>query len=575
MNAGPAPHAPDEPRPGSPRRPHWSLALAVAASALPFLALARGEFIGFDAFWHVFIARQDTWYSFWDEIDRNAHPPLFYLALKAAIAALGPNAIAYRLVSVAASLGSAWLVGRIVQRAAGHPWLPAIAAFTFGTSLTTVTVGLEVRAYALATFFMLWATLAFLDLVERSSAAPRPRARAAFALTTSLALLTHYVASLFFLGCCATAAVLTVVDRERRRRFFAQARRRWPASLLTFGVPLAVLALEYGVHVGSWSGRIHHLSAFMFDAGREGAFEFVWRNTEALFSLFAPALHHRPYASTLLVAEPGLAGWAVGALVAAFLAAAVWLACAPARGGGNGAVARRVPPLLLLAMTALLVALALVGRYPYGGTQRHQYFLFPFLVVVPTLAVAEVVRGSPRRIGALAVCLLALAGVLNTANWASHFEVTRGYLMQRPMNRFRELLPAPEAVYVDQFNLIHVFTHHRRWRWRFVHRGEGGGEVDVWRVSQAGAREFYVCRDRRQWLLDFSRPLTYRHLRGCLDVAGAERVAVFRTQQPRRTPRWPVARAAELAAREAPRAGLVPDTVVVSGDDLFAAFSRR
>lgn len=566
---------PDDPRPGSPRRPYRYLYLAVALSALPFLALARAEFIGFDAFWHVFIARQDTWYAFWDEIHRNAHPPVFYLALKAAIAALGSNPIAYRLIPVAASLGSAWLVGRIVQRTAGHPWLPAIAAFTFGTSLTTVTLGLEVRAYALATFLMLWATLALCDLVEPSSAAPRPRARAVFALAASLALLTHYAASLFFLSCCVTAAVLALVDREHRRRFLSQGRRHWPANLLTFGVPLAVLAVEYGAHIGSWRGRIHHLSSFMFDAQREGVLEFVWRNTRALFSLFAPAPHHRPFASTLLVAEPGLPGWAVDLLVASFLAAVGWLALTPSRRNGSAGTARHIPPILLLAMTVLLVALALLGRYPYGGWLRHQSFLFPFLVIVLALAVDEIVRRTNRRIGVLAVWLFALASLLNTANWVSHFQITRGHLMQRPMNRFRELFPAPEAVYVDQFNLIHMFTHHRHWQWRFVHRLQGGRELDVWRVSQTGSREFYVCRDRKQWLLDFSRPLTYRHLRGCLDAAGAERVVVFRTQQPRRTPSWPVAQAEELAAREAPLAGLVPDTVVVSGDDLYAAFTRR
>ena len=564
-----------EPRPegigsGSRPGPRRALRLAVALSALPLLALTPKEFIGFDAFWHVFIARQDTWHAFWDEIHRNAHPPLFYLLLKGAISAFGSNFPAYRLVSVAATLGSAWLVGRIVEETSGRPWMPAIAAFAFGTSLTTVTIGLDVRAYALGTFFMLWATLALLDLVRRSFGAPGHAARVTFALAASLALLTHYAAALFLLACCVTAAVLTVVDRDYRHGLLANGRRHGLANLLTLGAPLAVLAVEYGVHIGSWSGRIHHVSPFFFDPGREGRFEFVWRNTRELFSLFAPALDHRPFASTLAVAEPPLAGWAVDLLVVSFAAAVGWLAFAPSR---HREAVRRAPPILLLAMVGLLVAAALLGRYPYGGWPRHQYFLFPFVVVALALLIDRAARRIGRAAG-LAVTLFALASLLNTASWVSRFRSTEGYLMQTRINRFRELFPAPELVYVDQFALIHVFTHYQDRPWRLHHTSDEPS-IDVWRVGGTGPRGFYVCRDRRQWLLDFSRRLSYRNLRGCLVATGVREAAVLRLQQPRRTANWPVERTEELAARQAEISGLKVETVVVDAEDLYASFARR
>ena len=109
-------HTPADPPPKS--RGFLYLFLAVALSAVPLIVLSRAELIGYDAFWHVFVAQQDQWRNFWQEIRLNAHPPLFYLCLKAAIAALGANPIAYRLVPVVAILGSTWLVGRIVQRTA-------------------------------------------------------------------------------------------------------------------------------------------------------------------------------------------------------------------------------------------------------------------------------------------------------------------------------------------------------------------------------------------------------------------------------------------------------------------------
>lgn len=551
------------------------LSLAVALSAVPLIALSRSELIGYDGFWHVFIARQDDWSNFWDEVRRNAHPPLFYLCLKAAVALFGASPVVYRLVPMVATLGSTWLVGRIVQKTTGRPWLPAVAAFAFGASLTTVSIGLDVRAYALGTFFMLWACLALLELVGRGFAAPDHRARWVFALTAGLALLTHYAASIFLVGCCVAAAIPALVDRDYRRRLSADVRRRWLPNLLTFGVPLAVLAIEYSAHISSWTKRgFNHLSTFLFDPRREGALEFVWRNTGALYELFVPPLVYRRFTSTLIVTGPSLTGAAVGALVIFSLAAVAWLGCRPARGGGGPAVARRVPPVLLVAMTALVIALALAGRYPYGGPLRHQFFLFPFAVIVAALVVDEVALRTNRRIGALAVGLFALASLANTANWLDHFRITRGYLWQDEIDRFRAAFPAPAAVQVDQFNLIHLFTHHHDRSWRFVRRIEGSGAVDVWRVGDAGDTEFYICRDRGQWQLDLSAPVTYLRMAGCLEATGAERVVVFRPQQNGTTASWPLAQTEEVVATAAERAGLTPETVTVSGDDVYAAFAR-
>ena len=81
------------------------LLLACGLIAVPLLALYRTELIGYDAFWHVCVARQDVWSNFWQEVGLTAHPPLFYLCLNAAIALFGSNAFAYRVVSVLATLG--------------------------------------------------------------------------------------------------------------------------------------------------------------------------------------------------------------------------------------------------------------------------------------------------------------------------------------------------------------------------------------------------------------------------------------------------------------------------------------
>ena len=549
------------------------------------IVLSRSELIGYDGYWHIFVARQDDWRSFWEQALATAHPPLLYALVKVATIVFGAGVVAYRLVPMAGALGSTWLLGRIVERTTVQPILPAVAAFAFGSSLTTVTIALDIRSYTLGTFFVLWACLALMDLVEDGlSQAAAHRSRVIFALTCSLALLSHYATALFLVGSVATCAMLSAVDRGYRERLFHDAHGRrpgamWPllsSTALAFGVPFALLAIAYAVHIAKWWARsFNHVAAFLFDPQREDALAFVWRTTKALFELYVPVLDYPGFTTTLTVSGAQLTDFAVATLVVVSLAALGWLGFRPPDTERGAPVARRVPPLLLACITALLVILALLGRYPYGGPLRHQFLLFPFALIVLTLLVDEVAARVGRRAGMLVVGLFALAAVFNTVNWVAHFRVTPGYLLQAEMDRFREVVAAPEAIQVDSFNLFVLFMHHHEWRWRFVGRAAPDESLDLWRVEEAGGQGFYVCRDRRQWLLDLSRAATYRRLAACLEATGTERVAVFRPQQRGVAPAWPVAETEGLAQRAAGEAGLVPETLIVDGESVYAAFVRR
>lgn len=62
-----------------PRRHAWLFALAagfpILLSGLTLTYLGRRELITYDAYWHIFVARQDMWSRFWFEVGDNAHPP--------------------------------------------------------------------------------------------------------------------------------------------------------------------------------------------------------------------------------------------------------------------------------------------------------------------------------------------------------------------------------------------------------------------------------------------------------------------------------------------------------------------
>ncbi|HEV8306869.1 MAG TPA: hypothetical protein VGW35_04325 [Methylomirabilota bacterium] len=60
-----------------------------------------------------------------------------------------PSSIAFP--SIVATVVAAALMGKVAGRLVGQAWLAEVAVLAFGLSASAVDVGLEVRAYALAT----------------------------------------------------------------------------------------------------------------------------------------------------------------------------------------------------------------------------------------------------------------------------------------------------------------------------------------------------------------------------------------------------------------------------------------
>jgi hypothetical protein len=92
-----------------------ALGAVACATSLLLLWLGARQYLSYDGVWHVFIARQESWASFWREVIDNAHPPLFYALLGVAIRALGKAFLAYRAISISAAVLSALLIARIVS----------------------------------------------------------------------------------------------------------------------------------------------------------------------------------------------------------------------------------------------------------------------------------------------------------------------------------------------------------------------------------------------------------------------------------------------------------------------------
>ncbi len=538
-----------------------ALAAVTALAALILISQGSRQFVGYDSFWHVFIARQETWGSFWREVADNAHPPFFYLLLDAAIKLLGNTFLAYRAISIGATLVSTILVARIAAKITSNAWLAVAAGAAFGLSANAIEIGLEVRAYALCGALMLTAFSAYLDWLGTHPARLSARTPALFGAAMTAAVLTNYSAFFFLAAAITTPFVLYICHRRWRVRLFAEVHQRPLAIFLMFCVPLAAALSSFIVQARHWAGRMAHVSNFMYDPGRESPLAFVARTTRELVLLMSPRIGAD--GSTSLVA----------ALV--LLAIALWLASRRAFRKRLGLI----PLVFLAVMTAANIPAALTGRYPYGGPLRHAYYLLPLAIVALFAVIAAIGRAIPSRCSwpRFWAGASALAVAANCWFWMSAGTITAVNPAQRQLDRFRAVLGTPQAVLADQYNFVILFGHYHDWKWRLAWQDTGaqaGGKMwQVWDVSR-GEEHLRVCRSSR-WQFDLSQPESFADLADCLARTRAAHVALFRKQQDGFLPAWKTESAAQYARDLGPRQGVDPERVIADGNDVYLLCRSR
>jgi hypothetical protein len=550
----------------------WSIWAVLCLCGLTLVSIGGREWIHYDGYWHIFIARQNQWNAFWNEVRLNAHPPLYYLLLKAATL-FGRNELAYRSVSILATLGSVWFLARIVRNTTQTDWLAPLAALAFGLALNTISVGLEVRAYMLSALLVLASFDAYLGLVQQNFGEPSRMTRLAFAGCLSLALLTHYATSFFVAACLAGAIAPALFDAKYRSRLMDGLRRQPWLNIATLGAPILLFAALYILHVRSWAHSLNHLPEFFYSPDKEGVAAFLFRSAISFLELLLPPLRYPGPASTLVVFGPDLDSFAAGLALAfvglALLALAFRVYVAPA----TRSISAGLPVTFLMCMVTLLAAAALMSRYPFGGPLRHQFIVFPFVYIVLFIGIDQTCLGLRRTWARRAVVLLvAISTVASVAAWMRNFQITRGTPGEAEVRRLHELFGWPETLYVDQFNLIPLFSRYHAWDWALQGTMIEGESLDLWRLARGG-RRVDLCRDKGRWLLDLAEPALYRSLSACMKATGAARVVMFRPQQDGLDFARPSAAAGAPTTRLALQAGLGVQRLILDGEDVYGEFA--
>ena len=461
-------------------------ALMLCVGATLHVGCAANWGAGYDEFWHLYYGEVEPFWYFWREIGQDTHPPLTYLLLRPLTDA-GADPVWGRLTSLVPGVLSILLMF-LVSRAMGMTRAVShLAAFLLSVSCAAVSMGISVRSYALTTLAVLAAFCIWLRIITRPDLVSRAQLRL-FVLACLVAPWSHYAAALPLVGMlaltvweCATCAGFRRSLQRRVREL-----RPWPETvLLVLGlaaVPVYAMSTRY-------VGVTNQLSEFL-PKQDQGLLDFAVRGINRELSLFLP--------STL--PEDSLVVPALLAL--ACLAWTVWHTRprARARDPRRGAA----PGILLLILAAILAA-AVLKKYPLGGLVRHQYVIFPFLILSGLLVVDLAVRRMRQTSSRWLVCGV-LAALSVWSSWRAFDGPRLDDFPHRPpwTAAHRELVDAVtpgETVYVSGFTYIALYQGARDdggWTWQADLRDSAGGPHEVIQ-AHLPVGTFRVLRDRSRW----------------------------------------------------------------------------
>jgi hypothetical protein len=325
--------------------------------------------------------------------------------------------------------------------------------------------------------------------------------------------------SIFYLAAALLAAAGFFLSSDGAQRASLIQRGRTRAVALALGAGLLAL-LGFAADVvlwREWRKPMNYLARFYFDPnGRRSALAFAAKGLGEEAALFAPF------------------GFAGGALAIVMLVAAVLLLADGVRSRRRrdpGPAGRFLAPATFAALTFLLVAASLLGRYPLGGELRHQSIVLPFAILTVVAGVDRGVQAFHGTAPKIAAWLSAFALVgANAAYQTAHFsyqavgprEATAAFLEAGP--------PVPRDLYADQFSFIPLFAAYSDCGWRAL--GPVPGSEGALRYGvECPTGNFDVYRDSARWNLHLEEPQARARLDNLLDATTLRCLTCFHIDQ--------------------------------------------
>jgi hypothetical protein len=458
-------------------------ALGLIAFAIRF-GLSAERRIGFDEAWDIFVSRQDSLVEFFRSVAATSHPPGVY-ALLHLTSCFGSPQLIDPLLSVICGIVSIIFVGKIVRQLGCSFAAEAAAMILCTFSQSHVLVSVIVRPYALANALMLVSYFYWLRFLRSRLSSPRDSAL--FFLALVGAFFSHYSALLYGAALFLSFVIFMLFQRETRYDFYHEL-----LSPLRFlkrqAIGIAALALFALYLMLSSQGGLfvtksllatkdplqltpyRYLRNYMYSAG-EPLFGFLVRALQFEVNLFSPVQFGLIAANILCLFI----------LLIFILSFARSLRVAKEEMTNRDAFARAFTALFVTFLPLVPLALALFGKYPFGGELRQQFFVFSFLLVALIQAVDRTFVRLPKfTLGVAAFCSI---GAI------AHFSLTP--IDDEEFGKLPELakleakLKPGGALYVGTWSAFTWYGQNREWKLHFENRNSEYATYSLRRGSEA------------------------------------------------------------------------------------------
>jgi uncharacterized membrane protein len=475
------------------------LLLAITLAALvPTLVLGASEFISYDGYWHVFIAKQDQWKLFLSEYRKDAHPILYSLALRA-ITLFGHSRLAYRSASIIPGVVSVYLLGRIAGKLCSNKGVALLAAAAYGFSMVMIGIIIDVRSYPLALVFVIAAFYYLVDFLAQTFDASAKRSLVLFGIFTSLAIASEYYAIFFLVACIGVLALLWATHSAFRERSTKWAIQNWHAPLIAFGLPLIVTAYFYLTHVKYlYQQRFPYRPAdYFFWTPGSSRIDFILRNLRADLNYMLPV--EIPSTTILFL------------VLVVFVPLLLYFGLFQKR--SRESIAVGVPGLILFLLLVELIVLSQLQLYPFGGNDRQQSIFFPFFILTVFILLDRLIAYLPA--SWLKTGISGAIAVLIAAHFSYRWQKTprrNVELFTKEYATFQAKIAPAEAVYVDQFTLIAYYIHTHDWKWKFHRHLSTPDHVDEYDLISSTDQHLALLRNIDHWNFNLNKPGTYQML---------------------------------------------------------------
>jgi hypothetical protein len=363
--------------------------------------------------------------------------------------------------------------------------------------------------------FVIVAFYYLVDFLLATYDIPPKRSLMLFGVFTGLAIASEYYAIFFLFACVGVLGLLWVTHFAMRESLKKWATRNWYAPAIAFGLPVTVIAYFYETHI-----RYHHLIAYnhvreFYWTPGSSLIDFILCNLCAdlnyLFPIQIPSV--TVLLGVLIVFVPLLTYFGVF------------------RKQSHRLLAVDVPGLVLLLLLVELIVCGLLRVYPFGGNDRHQSILFPFLTLTTFILLDRLiacVSASWLKTG-----ILGATAVLLAANFSYQWrKMPRRSveLLAQEYGIFQANVAPAQALFVDQFTLIAYYIQTHDWKWKF-RRHIQKSHVDEYYLTSPMGERLVLLRNRGEWNFDLSRPEMYKVLAQSLHEAQLTSANLFLIKQ--------------------------------------------